>query len=369
MSVYKQRGSKNYWFHFIWNGQHIQKSTKQRNKRVAETIEDAFKTKLAKGKVDILDAQTIPTFTQAMKEFLKWSEREHQAHPRTFVRYRTSSKPLLKFFGDRRLNHITSDLVEQYKAARSKQYKTLRKKKNRSKKLLRPATVNRELACLKAMFNYHGKANDRLKNPVREVKYLNEDNQQLRVLSYAEQAVYLAACSDLLRDVATILVETGMRPEEVYRMQTGNVNIVGAWYFNPFGKTKAARRKVPLNTVALDVVTRRLNEAEGLYLFPSPDDPNKPVLKLNNAHYGALKRSKLPHFRLYDLRHTWATRSAEAGVDLVTLSAMLGHSKINMVTRYAHPSEQHQAVSAKRVEEHNAARAIAEQELTSTMVS
>jgi integrase len=44
----------------------------------------------------------------------------------------------------------------------------------------------------------------------------------------------------------------------------------------------------------------------------------------------------------YDLRHTWATRAAMAGVDLVTLAAMLGHSKINMVMRYAHPTEEHQ---------------------------
>jgi hypothetical protein len=42
------------------------------------------------------------------------------------------------------------------------------------------------------------------------------------------------------------------------------------------------------------------------YLFPSPDDPTKPVVKLNNAHYGALERSELKRFRLYDLRHTWA---------------------------------------------------------------
>lgn len=45
----------------------------------------------------------------------------------------------------------------------------------------------------------------------------------------------------------------------------------------------------------------------------------------------------MPRFRLYDLRHTWATRAAEAGVDLVTLAALLGHSKIVMVMRYAHP--------------------------------
>ena len=106
-------------------------------------------------------------------------------------------------------------------------------------------------------------------------------------------------------------------------------------------------------------------------LFPSPDDPQKPVLKLNNAHYGALKRSKLKPFRLYDLRHTWATRAAMSGIDLVTLAAMLGHSRIQMVLRYAHPTEQRQAEAARRLEEFNAARAIAEieQQQAATTVS
>ena len=54
-------------------------------------------------------------------------------------------------------------------------------------------------------------------------------------------------------------------------------------------------------------------------------------MKVNAAHSAALIRSKVAPFRLYDLCHTWATRAAMAGVDLVTLAAMLGHSRIQMV--------------------------------------
>jgi integrase len=73
-----------------------------------------------------------------------------------------------------------------------------------------------------------------------------------------------------------------------------------------------------------------------------------------------MKRTKLPKFRLYDLRHTWATRAAMAGIDLVTLASMLGHSKIQMVLRYAHPTEQHQTEAMRRLETFNADRQIAE---------
>ncbi len=59
-------------------------------------------------------------------------------------------------------------------------------------------------------------------------------------------------------------------------------------------------------------------------------------------------------------RHTWATRAAEAGVDLPTLAALLGHSKLNMLTRYVHPAEKHQADEMKRMAAILAAKEIAE---------
>jgi hypothetical protein len=79
-----------------------------------------------------------------------------------------------------------------------------------------------------------------------------------------------------------------------------------------------------------------------------------------NAHTKALKDSKVKQFRLYDLRHTWATRAAEAGMDMPTLAALLGHSKLNMVMRYAHPQEQHQADAVRKLEAFNVAKEIAE---------
>jgi hypothetical protein len=49
-----------------------------------------------------------------------------------------------------------------------------------------------------------------------------------------------------------------------------------------------------------------------------------------------------------------------SGVDLVTLAAMLGHSRIKMVLRYAHPTHEHQTQAVQRLEEFNAARQVAE---------
>jgi hypothetical protein len=48
---------------------------------------------------------------------------------------------------------------------------------------------------------------------VSRVKFLKEDNEQMRVVTPDEERLYLMACSQPLQDVATIMVETGMRPD------------------------------------------------------------------------------------------------------------------------------------------------------------
>jgi len=56
------------------------------------------------------------------------------------------------------------------------------------------------------------------------------------------------------------------------------------------------------------------------------------------------------HFRLYGLRHTFATRAVAAGVDLPTLSVILGHTKIQMTMRYVHPAEEQKKIAVGKLE-------------------
>src|SRR5207253_5731862 len=105
-----------------------------------------------------------------------------------------------------------------------------------------------------------------------------------------------------------------------------------------------------LSDRAAQVLARRFEKAKGVYLFRGRGVGDAPIIHVNRAHTSAVERSSVRSFRLYDLRHTWATRAAMAGVDLVTLAAMLGHSRVQMVLRYAHPTEEHQFAAMKKPE-------------------
>jgi integrase len=354
-----------FWhYEFEHDGVRYRASTKSKNQRVAGQIASAEHIKILKGESGIVERRKAPKFKAAMKDFLDWSKQEHQAHPNTAARYVYSSAALLRFFGDDRLDTITPEDVERFKASRATEKRTTRgnagAERRTSKIAIRPATVNRELACLRAMFNHAMKGETILRNPVSRVKFLAEMNEQNRVLTFKEQRLYLAAATTTLCDVATIILETGMRPEEVFNLKPANVHLENGFLVIPTGKTAAARRRITLTSAAQTVLRARLAAKPKHYLFECDTDAKRPLPNVHGAHHRALAASKLPAFRLYDLRHTWATRAAESGIDLVTLASMLGHSRIQMVLRYAHPGAAHQASAMAKLEQHNAEREIQE---------
>lgn len=137
-----------------------------------------------------------------------------------------------------------------------------------------------------------------------------------------------------------IFVETGCRPGELLSLLRKNVNLKAGFIFIPKGKTRNARRKIPLTSKAKDVLTWRIASCKSDFVFEN-EQTGSHIKSVKTAHWGALKRCGIEHFRLYDLRHTFASRFAEAGGTLIVLKEILGHADLKMVLRYAHPGEEH----------------------------
>lgn len=65
---------------------------------------------------------------------------------------------------------------------------------------------------------------------------------------------------------------------------------------------------------------------------------HKPLKDIRTAFKNACRRAGIKNLRFHDLRHTFATRLVLSGVDLPTVSKLLGHSSIQMTMRYSHPT-------------------------------
>lgn len=333
MSVYKRGGV--YWFDFRFHGRRYRESTGLSNKTAALRAESIRRTDVIEGKARIATPR-VPGFSDFVdKEFLPWSKEEHSEHPRTHLRYQVSAKALKAFFGNMRLDEIGPE-VERYKIERTAE--------------ISPAGTNREIAALRCLCNLAIRRGLLLRNPVDGVSMLPEGPGSTRIVSPEEERVYLAAAPPLVHDVAVLMLETGMRPQEVYEIRKENVHLDDRYLVVPKGKTKFARRTIPLTTRATEVLRRRTKEAKNAWLFPHRLDPERPMTEVNRGHEGVFDKTGLAYFRLYDLRHTFGSRMVMAGVDLATVKELMGHSVITITMRYVHPTPEHKRTAIERLE-------------------
>ena len=351
MAVYRR--GKIWWYKFRFEGRRIQESSGFTNRTAALRAEAKRKADLLDRRLGFARRKLLPKFEEFVPTFLAWSEQQHR--PKTHELHKGNCGTLKRYFGGRWMDEITQGMVDDFKAARL----TEKRWQENEERTIGNATVNRALSTLRLMFNYAERCGYQVQNPVRGIEFLDEGSGRMRIVSLEEEIAYLAAASKPLKHIARIILDTGMRPEEVFRIEVANLDLIQKSIFNPFGKTRAARRKLTMTDDVFPILKELATNAATQFIFPSPDDASRPIGSVRKAHDAAVRRAKIkPAFRLYDLRHTYATRVAMAGVDLPTLAALLGHTNIQMTMRYVHPAEEHKREATSKLEIFKVAEAL-----------
>ena len=218
MAVYK-RGNV-WWFKFTFNGEQIRESTKQTNKRVAEQIEAARKTGLAKADVGIRDRVPVPTLKEfSTRDFLPFIESRFKDKPKTLEYYRSGIKNLVGYvpLAGCSLDSITVDKIAGFV-------------KKRRDSGLQVSSINRQLEVLRRMFKLAGEWG-KVDRALPRVSMLPGERHRDRVLSATEEAGYLEAAKltgdSVLEEYrrslegirATMRGEQPLRPEDPYRLR------------------------------------------------------------------------------------------------------------------------------------------------------
>jgi len=361
MAVYKQPKSKYWWYKFTWNGEPIRESTKQTNKRVAETMEAAHRTALAKGEVGIRDKKPVPTLKDfAEHDFLPFVRSTFTAKEKTQKYYEYGVKSLLAFekLAAARLDSITTETVGAFVALRNGAGVQI-------------SSINRELQALRRMFHL-AQEWGRVEKALPTVRMVPGENHRERVLTAEEEALYFAGAkseamnqhmdASLLSDVASILLDCGLRPEECFRLRPesvrdGRIEI-------QYGKTDNARRRIPMTPRVQAILDMRLSKAASSeWVFPAatksghmePSTLKKQHAKAIGQARAILRKQakrediEFQGFELYTLRHTCLTRWAPH-MDPWTLAYLAGHRDMNITKRYVHPQEQTIRTAMERVE-------------------
>jgi integrase len=355
MAVYKR--GRVWWYKFTWKGEPIRESTKQTNKRVAEQIEAAHKTALAKGEVGIREKKAVPTVAQfAKNDFLPYIRNRFAAKATTLAYYEIQVKHLTGHarLADAPIDAVTTEIISDFVAKqRNTEYQV--------------SSINRALQVLRRMRRLAAEWGHSEKAAL-PISLLPGERRRERVLSGTEEAAYLKAAQAigdsileryrlalegiratqrgrqpikpedpfLLRDVATVLLDCGPRPEECYRLRWEEVRD-GALHI-PFGKTASARRSIPLPDRVAALLEMRKAVANSEWVFPaSTKSGHIGQSSLKRPHAKACARAGLEHLPPYTFRHTCLTRWA-SHMDPYTLAYFAGHSDFGTTRRYVHPN-------------------------------
>lgn len=333
MAIYK-RGNI-YWYKFHWEGQQVRESTKQGSAKVARQMEAAHKTSLAKGLVGIREKKAVPTLEDFCKNRVEpWARATFEKPaPKTWLWYRFGINALKshKKLATAKLDEIGNEQAAAFAAFKQGQG-------------LQVSTINSILRALRRVLRLAVEWGEISSSP--RIKFLAGEHHRERVITPEEEHKYLAKAAPLLHDVATVLLDTGMRPEECHRMDWENVNWDAGRHGTIMvtgGKTKAARRLLPMTPRVRLVLELRWESAgkplEGWVWPANTRSGHMEHDTLRVQHAKALKESKVRPFVIYSFRHTFLTRLGESGCDVWTLARIAGHSNISISQRYVHPSE------------------------------
>ena len=115
-------------------------------------------------------------------------------------------------------------------------------------------------------------------------------------------------------------------------------------------KTKNSYRAVTISQQAIDVLREQKRKTNDTYVFPSLNGGPISPDSVNNMLKRVLERAGIPKVRFHDLRHTFATIALQNGVDIKTVSSMLGHFSAGFtLDTYAHVTTSAQKEAAQTI--------------------
>ncbi|SMC14711.1 Tyrosine recombinase XerD [Roseovarius aestuarii] len=214
----------------------------------------------------------------------------------------------------------------------------------------KPYEANRTLSLLSKVFNYAADELEWIKrseHPVVGIKRYAEKKRK-RYLSEAE----LARLGDALRKaeqgqldrlispyavaMIRLLVFTGARHGEILSLRWNEVNFERACL--ELADSKTGEKDIFLPPAALHILSELLR-VEGNPFVIVGGKPGSHLVNIKTPWEAIRREADLADVRLHDLRHSFASFGARAGMSLPIIGALLGHRETATTARYAHLSD------------------------------
>jgi integrase len=310
-----------YWVDYLFDGE-------RRRERIGPSKESAEQRlrEVLSARAEGRYIQKSPDVLIRFKELAAWYlDLPEVKAKRSWDRDRHSLKYLLPHFGERLLKDITPAYIETYR------YKRLAEP-SRQGGTVKPATVNREIACLKTIFNKALRNRKAERNPVQGIKALKENNERDRILSQEEYIKLLANSPGHLKPIVKLAYYTGMRRGEILGLTWDQVDLKAGFIKLTHQDTKTKEgRLVPLNQELMQMFKAMPRGLPGVKVFTRW---GKPVLSIRESFTRACRKSGVEGLTFHDLRHTAINNWRLQGHDYFRIMAATGHKTMTVFKRY-----------------------------------
>ena len=357
-----------------WEGRYTAGYDPQTGKRIIKNVlgktQAEVKAKLTKALEDCKELDVVRTDEYTVAEWLRlWYDlyAEPNVRPTTAASYRRSIElHVIPRIGDIKLNRLTSREIQKlYKdLLENGRLREVQKEKNPG---LSNSTVRGIHMMLHNALDRAVKERLILRNPTEDCIIPKLEKKEMKILHPEDIKAYLTAAER--RGVLPMFyleLVSGVRKGELVAllwddldMERRTISVSKQALSRPGGeivvnrpKTENSIRAVSIPQEAVDLlVEEHKNPPDNPYMFPSPKTggmyyPDSVV----NLHKKLLQDAGLEHIRFHDLRHTFATMALQNGVDVKTVSSMLGHYDAGFTLRtYTHATRQMQEQAAEKM--------------------
>jgi len=332
---YKSRMAKlwqrsNGIYYAVWeqNRKTRRKSLKTKDHRKAATKLRNFNRDLMAGKVKPISEGFHLTFYDFCQEFLEHID--GLIRPTTSKQYETALSKAKSTWGNIPLSHITIRHIDNVI-------------KDMAKAGLKPPTINKNLRGIKVALSKAYQW-EYLKSPVRFPKMLPEE-KALRFLSVDQLRALIGKIDEQeFADYCLFSAYTGLRSGEILRLKWSDIdNPEGHLRISPVQKNKHESR-IPINANARAILERCRGRENGTRIFRFVC-----LTWISQKFKSVAIASNLGDARFHDLRHTFGSHMAMAGVDLKSIQKLMRHETISSTMIYADVSPEHLRESSERL--------------------
>ena len=301
-----------------------------------------------------------------------WLDRWYQTYKRASLRPNTQMsyerriyQHIIPALGGIQLDKLTTADIQRFYTDLKKSGRLIRKELYGEG--LSDQTIRGIHTTLHAALDQAVEENLIFRNPADGCKLPPAKGREMQVLAPEEiQRLLIQAKEDGCYELLLLELATGLRRGEILALQWGDLNfrtgalrverqvhrVKGELAVSP-PKTKAGNRTVLLPAPVLNVLKIYRQAVHSRWMFPSPvkeDSPMDPAA-VRKRLQTVLERADCKRIRFHDLRHTFATASLEHGMDIKTLSTIIGHvSSTTTLNTYTHVTDAMRQSAADKID-------------------